>query len=99
MKVTSGPYKGKEIEFAPVSRVEAVGQVADEFMFEIFEFEADDYFITDESSLADFTEFGSSDTAPLWKLVDENFGICPADVGSEMLVDIFETIIAKRNLQ
>lgn len=99
MKVTSGPYKGKEIEFAPVSRVEAAGQTADEFMFEIFQFEAGSYLITDESSLSDFTEYGSVDTEPLWKLVEANFGISPADVCSDKLVDIFETIIAKQNPQ
>ena len=83
MKVTSGPYKGKEIEIAHVSRVGAAGQVADEFMFVVFEFEAGDYLITDESSLTDFTEYDSAYTEPLWKLVESNFGISPADVGSD----------------
>ncbi|MEX2130148.1 MAG: hypothetical protein WD772_01570 [Pseudohongiellaceae bacterium] len=99
MKVKSGPHKGKEIEFASVSRVEAAGQVADGFMFEIFEFEAGDYLITDESSLTDFVEYGSADTEPLWKLVEANFGVSATDVGSDKLVDIIETIIAKRNPQ
>lgn len=99
MKITSGRYKDKEIEFSPASRVEAAGQVADEFMLEIFEFEAGDYLITDESSLADFIDYDSADTEPLWKLVEANFGISLADVGSDRLVDIFETISAKRSPQ
>lgn len=99
MKIKSGPFKGKEIEFASVNRVEAAGEVADDFMFEIFEFDAGEYLITDESSLADFTDYGSSDVEPLWKLVQARYGVGPADARSDKLVDIFDAIIARRNPQ
>ncbi len=38
MKIKRGPHKGKEITFASSSRVEELREVADEFMFEIFEY-------------------------------------------------------------
>jgi hypothetical protein len=58
-----------------------------------------EYLITDESSLRDFTAFGSSETSLIWSNVTELYAIERADVPSERLVDIFAEIQARRNLQ
>jgi hypothetical protein len=59
----------KKIEFASSDRIEEFRRVADDFMLEIFDFVPGEYLITDESSLRDFTEFGSSETAPIWSRI------------------------------
>jgi hypothetical protein len=98
MKIKRGPFKGKTIEFAPTNRIENTRAVADEFMFEIFDFDAGEYLITDESSLSDFTEFGSLDTTPIWRKIEDNYGISPDQLKSDLLVDIFEEIVTRRNI-
>ena len=96
MKSKSGPHRGMTVEYASVARVEAAGSLAHEFMFEIFDFDAGDYLVTDESSLSDFTEYGSSDVQPFWTLIEAHYGVGQGDADSDLLVDIFEAIIAKR---
>jgi hypothetical protein len=91
--------KDKKIEFASSERLEGFRHVADDFMLEIFDFVPGEYLITDESSLRDFTEFGSSDTGPIWSRITKIYGIERADVPSEILVDLFAQIEARRNLQ
>jgi hypothetical protein len=94
-----GPFKGKTIKFASADRIEEFRGVADEFMLEIFNFLPGEYLITDESSLPDFTELGSSDTSPIWSRITERYAIERTDVPSERLVDIFAEIQARKNLQ
>jgi hypothetical protein len=91
--------KDKKIEFASSDRIEELRHVADDFMLEIFDFVPGEYLITDESSLRDFTEFGSSDTAPIWSRITKIYAIEPTDVPSERLVDLFAEIEARSNLQ
>lgn len=98
-KVDPKRFEGKKIEFASTGRVEAAGELADDFMFEIFELDAGEYLITDESSLSDFTAFGSSDVDPLWKLIEVKYRIDRTDASSERLVDIFEAIILRDQVQ
>jgi hypothetical protein len=97
VEVESGSLKGRRVELVSASRVEAVGQIAVEFMLEVFEFEAGSYLITDESLLTDFVGYGSCDAEPCWKSIESIFGVRRAEVGSDVLADIFETIIAKWN--
>ncbi|HKB83084.1 MAG TPA: hypothetical protein VKD04_07750 [Burkholderiales bacterium] len=94
-----GPLKGKTISYASSERMEDFRRIADDFMLEIFDFLPGDYLITDESSLGDFTELGSSETSPIWSRIDKLYAIGPADVPSERLVDIFAEIKARRNQQ
>lgn len=94
-----GAFQGKKIEFASSERIDELRAVADDFMLEIFDFLPGEYLITDESSLADFTEMGSADTTPIWSLIAEHFEIERTDVESEMLVDIFAEIQAKKSVQ
>jgi len=91
--------KDKKIEFASSDRIEQFRRIADDFMLEIFDFVPGEYLITDESSLRDFTEFGSSDTAPIWSRITKVYAIERTDVPSERLVDLFAQIAARRNLQ
>ena len=91
--------KDKKIEFASSNRIEEFRHVADDFMLEIFDFVPGEYLITDESSLRDFTEVGSSDTAPVWSRITKVYEIERADVPSERLVDLFAEIEARRHLQ
>lgn len=99
VEVESGPLKGRRIELASASRVEAAGQIAVQIMLEVLELEVGDYLITDESLLTDFTGYGSSDAESCWKLVESIFAVSRAEVGSDNLAEIFETIMAKRNPQ
>lgn len=46
-----------------------------------------------------FTEFGSSNVDPLWKLIETQYRIDRTDVASERLVDIFEAIILRDQVQ
>ncbi|HMA00051.1 MAG TPA: hypothetical protein VKP66_19080 [Steroidobacteraceae bacterium] len=94
-----GPMKGKTISYASSERMEEFRRIADDFMLEIFDFLPGDYLITDESSLRDFTEMGSSETSPIWSRIAKLYAIGQADVPSERLVDIFAEIRARGNLQ
>ena len=89
----------KKIEFASSDRVEDMRRIADEFMMEIFDFLPGEYLITDESSLRDFTDFGSSDTSEIWGRIKDGYSLEKSDVPSEILADIFSEIQARRNLQ
>ena len=98
-KFKRGPLKGRTITYASADRIEQFHRVADDFMLEVFNFLPGDYLITDESSLRDFTEFGPSETSPIWSRITKLYAIERADVPSERLVDIFAEIHARRNLQ
>ncbi len=93
------PLKGKKVTYASTDRVEEYGKIAGEFMLEVLDFLPGDYLITDESSLRDFTDFGSSDTSPIWNRITEIYGIERADVPSDVLADIFSEIQRRRRIQ
>jgi hypothetical protein len=93
------PHKDMKIEYAPTRKVEMLAQVAHEFMQEILDLEPGSYVISDESDLRDFTDFGVSDTLPLWKRIKASYALNRADVGSERLVDIFLAIERRRHFQ
>ena len=98
-KFNRGPLKGKTVTYASTDRIEEFRRVADDFMLEIFDFLPGEYLITDESTLRDFTEFGSSETSPIWSRITKRYTIGRADVPSERFVEIFAEIQARRNLQ
>lgn len=98
-EIKRGAYKGKKVTYASTDRVEEFRGLTDDFMMEVFDFLPGDYLITDESSLRDFTDFGLSDTSPIWLRIAELYAIGKADVPSERLVDIFAEIQKRRNLQ
>ena len=81
-KFKRGPLKGKTVTYASTDRIEEFRRVADDFMLEIFDFLPGEYLITDESTLRDFTEFGSSETSPIWSHIAKRYTIVRADVPS-----------------
>ncbi len=86
----------KTIAYASTDRIEAFKQIASDFMLEIFELMPGDYVISDESSLRDFTAFGSFDTAEIWRLINESYDIARDQVRSEKLIDVFSVIEQRR---
>ena len=98
-EIKRGRFRGKKVSYASTDRIEDFRRLADDFMMELFDLHQGDYLITDESSLRDFTEFGSSDTSALWLRISEMYAIAKSDVSSERLVDIFAEIQRRRNVQ
>ena len=97
MEIKRGRFKGKNVVFATSSRIDAIRELADEFMFEVFDFDAGEYLISDESSLLDFTEIGSGDTSKLWQNICSRYGVDAGDVSSDKIVDILYVIHSRRN--
>ena len=95
-RIKSGSLKGKTIAYAPTDRIEEFRRVADDFMLEIFDLLPGEYLITDESSLRDFTDSGSSETSQIWDCITRLYAIRRADVPSEILVDIFARFMRSR---
>ena len=92
-------FRGKKIKYASTERIEEFAEIASEFMMEIFDFLPGEYLISDESDVADFTDFGSSDTSEIWQRIQESYDIEESDTGSSRLVDIFSEIAQRRNIQ
>ena len=88
-----------KIEFTSTDKVEMLAHIASEFMQEIFDLEPGSYVISDESDLRDFTDFGISDTLPLWRRIKTSYAIDKAEVGSERLTDIFLAIERRQHFQ
>ena len=97
MEIKSGPFKGKKITFASTAKIEELKEFADDFMFQIFDFEAGEYVVSDESSLLDFTELNSSDLTPIWEKIEEHYNVKASQISSDKLVDILCEIKGRRN--
>ena len=74
-------------------------RIAEVFMEEIFDLAPGDFVISDDSQLRDFTDFGMSDTLPVWNRIRVSYAIDRVDAGSEFLVDIFLAIERRRHYQ
>ena len=98
-EVKRGPLKGKKITYAATDRVDDYRELASDFMTEVFDFLPGDYLITDESTLHDFTDFGTSDTSQIWPRITETYAVDKSDVPSEKLADIFAAIQRRRSIQ
>ena len=97
--ISKGRFKGRKIEFASTERIDEFARIADEFMEEIFELQAGEYLISDESDVCDFTEMGSADDSEIWKRIKRRFGLDKSDVGPGRFVNIFAEIARRRNVQ
>lgn len=98
-EIKRGPLKGKRITLADTDAVEGHRQLASDFMAEVFDFLPQDYLITDESALRDFTNFGSGDTSSIWARISDRYTVDKSDAPSEKLVDIFAAIRRRRRIQ
>ena len=90
--IQSGPFKGKKIELASTAGIELFEDIAEEFMFRIFGFEAGDYLITDESRLRDFTGVDDMELADIQRRIRSVYGPDVSDVESGNLLEIFVRI-------
>lgn len=90
--IRSGPLKGKRIEFASTAGIERFEAIAEEFMLQIFEFEAGEYLITDESSLHDFTGVDEMALADIQEKIARVYDIDVSDLKSARLLEIFVRI-------
>ena len=94
--ISSGPFKGKKIEFAPTTGVDMFLKISDEFKKKIFDFEPGEYLISDESSLHDFTGLNDWDFADIQKKIRDVYGLDISDIESGNLLEIFKKIHNKR---
>lgn len=99
---SASAFKGKRVVFADADRVDSHRQIANEVMLELFEFQPDEYLITDESSLFDFVglhEDAEEALSSIWQRIEQSFGINKDDVASNNLASIFEAVDRRRNIQ
>jgi hypothetical protein len=82
------------ITFAVTHRISTLQPLADEFLRRIFELDAADCLITDESSLWDFT-FGHS-LEPFVERIRQEFGVDVSAVEGANLAEILERIAESR---
>jgi len=90
--ITSGPFKGKKIRFAPTSGVDMFVEISEEFMRKIFDFESGEYLITDESSLHDFTGPDEVELTDIHKKIQDVYDLDVSDIESGNLLEIFMRI-------
>ena len=90
--VRKGPLKGKRVELAPTTGVEALETIAEDFMLNIFSFEPGDYLITDLSSLYDFVGLDDMQTGDLLARVTQVYGFDLADLPDGNLLEIFKRV-------
>jgi hypothetical protein len=90
--ITSGPFKGKKIQFAPTTGVDIFVEISEEFMKRIFDFEPGEYLITDESSLYDFTGLDEMELVDIHKIIQDAYDLDVSDIASGNLLKIFMRI-------
>ena len=90
--VRKGSKKPMEITHAPTSGVESMEHVSRKFMRNIFGLEQEDYFITDEARLIDFTDFGSGDITPIINKIKKAYCIDVSAVPNGNLLSVFKII-------
>jgi hypothetical protein len=78
--ISSGPFKGKKIEFAPTTGVDMYLEISDEFMKKIFGFAPGEYFrekIRDVYDL-DISDIKSGDLLEIFKRIhNKKYGALP----------------------
>lgn len=95
--IPTGPFKGKKIEFAPTTGVDMFLDISEEFMKKIFDFEAGEYLITDESSLHDFTGLDEMKLTDIQKKIQDVFDIDVSDIESGNLLEILTRIYHRKH--
>jgi len=90
--IPSGPFKGKKIEYAPSTGVAMFLDISEDFMKKIFNFEPDEYLISDESSLFDFTGLDEMELTDVQKRIQDVYDLDVSDIASGNLLEIFMRI-------
>ena len=92
--VPNSRFKGKKIELASTTGIDKFEEIAEDFMRRIFDLGVNDYLITDESSLWDFTL--SADLSDVHRKIKQEFGLDPSDLKSARLLEIFGKLHEQR---
>ena len=87
-----GPLKGKRVEFASTKGLERFEEVAEDFMLDIFGFEAGHYLITDLSGLHDFVGVDDMEFVDILARIRDVYGLDVADLPSGNLLEIFRRL-------
>ena len=87
-----GPFKGKRVEFASATEIETFANVAEDFMLNIFGFEAGHYLITDLSSLHDFVGVDDMKFVDILARIRDVYRLDVADLPSGNLLEIFKRL-------
>jgi uncharacterized protein YxjI len=87
-----GPFKGKRVEVASRTCIEAFDNEAEDFMLNIFGFEAGHYLITDLSSLHDFAGVDDMEFVDVLARIRDVYQIDVADLPSGNLLEIFKRL-------
>ena len=95
--VPNGPFKGQKIELASTTGIEKFEEIAEDFMQKIFDLGVDEYLITDESSLWDFTL--AADLSDVHRKIGQEFGLDASDLKSGELLEIFGKLHERRELK
>ena len=90
--IPSGRFKGKKLEVASTEGIECFRDFADRFMYVIFDLEAGEYLITDESSLTDFVGVDDLDLDDILGKIDDLCGIDVSGVELGNLLGVFRKI-------
>jgi hypothetical protein len=90
--IPTGPFKGKKIEFAATTGVDMFLDISEDFMNRIFNFEPEDYRISDESSLFDFTGLDEMELTDIQKKIEDVYDLDVSDIESGNLLEIFKRI-------
>ena len=93
--ISSGPLKGKKIEFAPTTGIDRFFEISEEFMKKIFDFGPGEYLISDESSLYDFTGLDEYDLNDIQKRIRDAYSLDLSEIESGNLLEIFKIIRKK----
>jgi hypothetical protein len=91
-----GPFKGKRVELAATTGIERFDEVAEEFMLNIFGFDAGEYLITDLSSLHDFVGVDEMEFVDILSRIRDVYGLDLADLPSGNLIEIFKRLDERR---
>ncbi len=90
--IPSGPFKGKKIEFAPTTGVDMFLDISEDFMKKIFNFEPEEFLISDESSLFDFMGLDEMELTDIQKKIRDVYNLDVSDIASGNLLEIFMRI-------
>ena len=94
--ISSGPFKGRKIEFAPTTGIDMFLEIAEDFMRRIFDFDPGKYLITDESSLFDFTGLDEMEITDIHKKIQDVYDLDVSDIPSGNLLEILMRIHRKK---
>lgn len=89
----------RKITFASTETIETLGDLLDEFMWEVFELQPGDHLTTDEADLRDYAFLDSWDTTEIWARITEVYGVAREDVANERVTSVLAAIQRRKHPQ